>query len=131
MKNESGVTQVKAKATKQDVLLSQAALSHIKKEITKQDEPILGVRFSVKKTGCSGLSYVVDYVKTINQEDKQYQIEDLTVYIDRKAYPYLSGMKVDYIKEGLNYRFVFTNPNQTGECGCGESFTVDERFRQE
>ena len=51
--------------------------------------------------------------------------EDYVVCIDKSSYPFLKKMNVDYVKQGLNYKFVFNNPNQTGQCGCGESFTVD------
>ena len=50
--------------------------------------------------------------------------DDHLVCIDKSSYPYLKGMHVDYVKQGLNYKFIFNNPNQTGQCGCGESFTV-------
>jgi iron-sulfur cluster assembly protein len=113
----------------QAVSFSDAALEHLELALKKQDK-CRGIRFSVSKTGCSGLSYVVDYVFEVNNEDKCFVINDwLIAYIDRLAYPYLKGMFVDYKKEGLNTKFVFTNPNQTGACGCGESFTIDEKFR--
>lgn len=104
--------------------LSAAAAKHILSYLHKNRE-CTGVRFSVKKTGCSGLSYVVDYVLIAQANDlvqplaKGYQI-----YIDQNSYRYLQGMTVDYIKQGLNCKFMFSNPNQTGQCGCGESFTV-------
>ena len=84
------------------------------------------VRFSVKKTGCSGLSYVIDYVATPMEHDIVLPLTDESVIcIDKNSYPYLKGLEVDYVTQGLNKKFVFNNPNQTGACGCGESFTVD------
>lgn len=84
-----------------------------------------GVRLSVKKTGCSGLSYVVDYIVTPTEGDLIMSLsENYIVCVDKASYPFLKGMNVDYVKQGLNYKFVFNNPNQTGACGCGESFTV-------
>lgn len=113
------------------ITFSEAALKHIKRELEKQQN-CLGIRFSVSKTGCSGLSYVVDYVFRVKEDDKCFVINDwLTAYIDRLAYPYLKGLLVEFKKEGLNHKFIFTNPNQTGACGCGESFTIDERFRED
>ena len=76
-----------------------------------------GLRLSVKKTGCSGLSYVLDIQMHLNN--------DYFVSIDKTSYPYVNGVTIDYVKKGLNQVFVFNNPNQTGQCGCGESFTVD------
>lgn len=103
--------------------LSDAAMHHVLSYLLKQKSK--GVRLSVKKTGCSGLSYVVDYVETPMAGDIVLPIrEDYVICIDKTSYPYLKGMHVDYVKQGLNYKFVFNNPNQTGQCGCGESFTV-------
>lgn len=85
------------------------------------------VRLSVKKTGCSGLSYVIDYVKAPLDQDITLPLDgDSLICIDKGSYPYLKGMEIDYVKQGLSHKFVFNNPNQTGQCGCGESFTVDE-----
>lgn len=123
------VVQKSSQDKNQSITFSEKALSHIKKEIEKQGQDCKGLRFSVSKTGCSGLSYVIDYVTDINETDKHFLIKNwLNVYIAHKAYPYLKGIEVDYVKQGLNYKFSFVNPNQTGACGCGESFTVDSRF---
>ena len=106
------------------ITLSVAARQHILTYLRKQPTA-RGIRLSVKKTGCSGLSYVVDYVEAAHADDLHIALNDLyTVYIDRLSYPYLKGVQVDYVQQGLNYKFVFSNPNQTGQCGCGESFTV-------
>ncbi|WP_028387596.1 HesB/IscA family protein [Legionella fairfieldensis] len=107
------------------VTLSEAAASHVLSYLSKQKES-KGIRFSVKKTGCSGLSYVIDYVLTPQDNDIiQPLTEDYQICIDKTSYPYLKGMHIDYVKQGLNHKFVFDNPNQKGQCGCGESFTVD------
>jgi iron-sulfur cluster assembly protein len=83
------------------------------------------LRLSVKKTGCSGLSYVMDYVPTPKEGDIVLpSLSGCSICIDKGSYPYLKGMQIDYVKQGLNHKFVFNNPNQTGACGCGESFTV-------
>lgn len=97
-------------------------LSYLKKQVVSR-----GIRLSVKKTGCSGLSYVVDYVEASKAEDIVFPLDqEYLVCVDTASYPYLKGMHVDYVKQGLNQKFVFKNPNQTGQCGCGESFTVKE-----
>ena len=107
------------------VLLTEAAKNHVLSYLAKQPG-IKGIRFSVKKTGCSGLSYVIDYVSVANNTDKAMPLtEEYMIYVDIKSYPYLKGMEVDYVKQELNFQFVFKNPNQTGQCGCGESFTID------
>ena len=106
------------------VTFSEAATQHVLSYLAKQSKS-KGIRLSVKKTGCSGLSYVVDYVEAPSPEDIVLPLsKDHLVCIDKASYPYLKGMHADYVKQGLNYKWVFNNPNQTGQCGCGESFTV-------
>jgi iron-sulfur cluster assembly protein len=107
------------------VTLTDAAKRHIISYL-KQELGSKGVRFSVKKTGCSGLSYVVDYVIDPQENDIALPLdEQYQLWIDKASYPFLKGMNVDYVKQGLNYKFIFDNPNQTGQCGCGESFTIE------
>lgn len=110
--------------TQPDIALSKAAMKHIIGYLEKTTGAV-GVRFSVEKTGCSGLSYVVDYVESVAEGDMQKPISDkYLLCIDKASYPFLKSMQVDYVKQGLNYKFVFNNPNEKGACGCGESFTV-------
>ena len=105
---------------------SEAAIKHLVSYLAKNTAH-KGVRLSVKKTGCSGLSYVVDYIENPNEGDLSMSLAvDYIVCIDKSSYPFLKNMHIDYVKQGLNYKFVFNNPNQTGQCGCGESFTVAE-----
>lgn len=106
------------------VEFSDAAWRHVVSYLSKTQHQ--GVRLSVKKTGCSGLSYVIDYVSTPEADDIVLNFDSgHLVCIDKKSYPFLKGTKIDYIREGLNHKFSFMNPNQTGQCGCGESFTID------
>lgn len=108
----------------QGIILTAAAKLHIIGWLSKE-KGSRGVRFSVKKTGCSGWSYEVESVLTPEENDFVLPLQnDYQVYLDKKSYPYLKGMEVDYVKMGLSSRFVFNNPNQKGQCGCGESFTI-------
>lgn len=107
-----------------EISFTDSAKKHLISYLQKNPE-YAGVRLSVKKTGCSGLSYVVDYVLSSVDGDLVLPLnETYTVCIDKTSYPFLKNMNVDYVKQGLNYKFIFNNPNQTGQCGCGESFTV-------
>lgn len=109
-----------------DVQLSDAAIARIVLCLGGQPD-CKAIRLSVKKTGCSGLSYVMDYVQAPLEQDIVLPlVGGLQICIDKASYPYLKGIHMDYVKQGLNQKFVFNNPNQTGQCGCGESFTVDE-----
>jgi len=84
----------------------------------------LGLRLGIKTTGCSGLAYVLEFVDTLNEDDELYTIDGVNIIIDAKSLVHLAGTELDFVKEGLNEGFKFTNPNAKGECGCGESFNV-------
>jgi iron-sulfur cluster assembly protein len=109
-----------------DIHFTESAVKHLVIYLDKNPGHV-GVSLSVKKTGCSGMSYVLDYIQATTEGALIIPLsEEYIVSIDKASYPYIRGTTVDYIKEGLNYKFVFQNPNQTGQCGCGESFTVRE-----
>ena len=84
----------------------------------------IGLRVGVTETGCSGYSYVLDYADEVNSEDVVMKQNELSIVVARESLPLLEGTEVDFIQKDLNEQFVFSNPNATGECGCGESFTV-------
>ena len=86
-----------------------------------------GVRFGIKRTGCSGFGYTVDLANEVTGDDKVFDFEGIKLVVDAKALPFVDGTRIDYAREGMNAAFVFHNPNATGECGCGESFTVEAR----
>lgn len=109
---------------KPEINFTDSAVKHLLSYLAKNSEH-KGIRLSVKKTGCSGLSYVVDYIQNPIEGDMVMPLTgDYLVCVDKASYPFLKDMQVDYVKQGLNSKFVFNNPNQTGQCGCGESFTV-------
>ena len=86
-----------------------------------------GVRFGIKRTGCSGFGYTVDLASEVTGNDKVFDLDGIKLVVDAKALPFVEGTRIDYAREGMNATFVFHNPNATGECGCGESFTVAEQ----
>ena len=85
-----------------------------------------GIRLAVKTTGCSGLAYVLEYIDTYTDDETivNYAQPNFAVIVDKKHEVYLSGMTVDYVRQGLNEGFEFRNPNERDRCGCGESFRV-------
>lgn len=84
----------------------------------------LGLRLGVKKTGCSGFAYLVDYADTAGPSDVVFENHGVKVLVSRDNLAYLDGTEVDFVRRGLNESFTFHNPNVKDECGCGESFTV-------
>lgn len=83
-----------------------------------------GVRFGVKRTGCSGFAYVVDLAESIGEGDQVVDVDGLPLIVNDKSLALVEGTVIDFQRQGLNASFVFHNPNASGECGCGESFTV-------
>jgi iron-sulfur cluster assembly protein len=84
-----------------------------------------GVRFGVRKTGCSGYAYMVEIAERATVDDRVIEQDGVRLVIDTKSVPFVDGTEIDFARQGLNSAFVFRNPNVTGECGCGESFTVE------
>ena len=83
-----------------------------------------GLRLGVKKTGCSGWAWVVDYADAVNPEDVVFDAEGVKVFVDPTSLALIDGTTVDFRKQGLNESFAFHNTRAKGECGCGESFNV-------
>ena len=84
-----------------------------------------GVRFGVRRTGCSGYAYVVEIADSVAANDQVIEADGVKLVVDAKSIPYVDGTEIDFARQGLNASFVFRNPNVTGECGCGESFTIE------
>jgi len=84
----------------------------------------LGLRVGVKTTGCSGLAYVLEYVDALDPNDEVFESQGCTLFVDPKSLAYMSGLVVDWVRNGLNEGFEFQNPNERDRCGCGESFRV-------
>ena len=85
----------------------------------------VALRLGVRRTGCSGWAYVVDLATDIDGEDTIFDHDGVTIVVDPKSLPLVDGSRIDFVVEGLNRTFRFSNPNVTDECGCGESFTVN------
>ncbi len=84
-----------------------------------------GVRFGVRKTGCSGYAYTVELAERIDADDRVLERDGIRLVVDAQSLPLVDGTEIDFARQGLNAAFVFRNPNVTGACGCGESFTVE------
>ena len=105
------------------VTLTESAAERVKTFLEKRGKGI-GLRLGIKTSGCSGLSYMLEFVDTLNEDDQVFEQHGVKVIVDTKSLVYLDGTQLDFAKEGLNEGFKFTNPNVKDECGCGESFNV-------
>lgn len=105
------------------ISMTPAAVARVKSFLENRGKG-LGLRLGLRTSGCSGMAYVLEFVDDLNEDDEIYNVNGVNIIIDAKSQVYLDGIELDFVKEGLNEGFKFTNPNAKGECGCGESFTV-------
>ena len=105
------------------VSLTTAARERVQSFLAKRGSGI-GLRLGVRKTGCSGFAYVVNYADQIGGDDVVFEQDGIKVIVDRESLELIDGTEIDFVRQGLNEAFRFRNPNVRGECGCGESFSV-------
>lgn len=105
------------------ISLTEPAAHRVKSHLEARGSGV-GLRVGVKKTGCNGFAYVVNYADSIEDDDVVFENQGIQVVVDRDSLELIDGTEVDFVKEGLNEAFKFRNPNVKGECGCGESFSV-------
>jgi len=106
------------------ISLTDAAAQRIRDLMERAGKPVMGIRVGVKKAGCSGLQYQVEYVEEARPFEDVVESKGVRVYIDPMAVMYLLGSVMDYEDTKMQSGFVFRNPNETNRCGCGESFSV-------
>lgn len=106
--------------------LSERAAGEVKTIVKDQelDAENTYLRVGVKGGGCSGFSYTLDLTETRNETDELWDIHGVKVICDPKSHIYLEGVAVDFKDEVMGRGFVFNNPNATGTCGCGSSFSA-------
>ena len=105
------------------ISLTESAAHRVQSFLSTRGHGV-GLRLGIRKTGCSGFAYVVNYADEVKPDDLVFEDHGVKVYVDPKSLPLLDGTIVDFVKQGLNEAFRFRNPNVKGECGCGESFSV-------
>ncbi|SDM31022.1 Iron-binding apoprotein IscA [Franzmannia pantelleriensis] len=103
--------------------ITTAAAQQIQQVLEERGQG-LGLRVTVKPSGCSGYSYVLDFADEAAANDVSFEEHGVRVFVAPEALEMLDGSEVDYVSEGLNRFFRFNNPNVKDQCGCGESFTV-------
>jgi len=106
------------------ITITPRALERIKYLLAQRERPAKGVKIGLRTKGCSGLAYTLEYVEEQGAYDEVIEVDNIKVLIDPKAVLFLLGTEMDYKEEKIQSGFVFTNPNEKGRCGCGESFHV-------
>ena len=105
------------------VTLAPAALDRVRGYLAQAPDAV-GLRFGVKKTGCSGWGYLADLAREQRADDTVFEQDGVRILVDAESLALVDGTEIDFLKQGLNEQFVFRNPTVTAECGCGESFTT-------
>lgn len=107
------------------ITMTETAKAEIRRLLQENEHPPEGgLRLFVKGGGCAGMSYGMEVVSESTAQDKTFEDEDVKVFIDPKSYLFLQGIIVDFKESLMGRGFVFENPNASGACGCGTSFSV-------
>lgn len=106
------------------ITLTPAAQQRARQFLDSRPEAA-GLRFGVKRTGCSGWGYEVDVAHAVAADDTVFEVDGVKVMVDAHSLPLVDGTRIDFVRQGLNQVFVFENPNAKAACGCGESFTTE------
>ena len=106
------------------ITITEAAAARARRLIEKADKPVLGLRVGVKARGCSGMSYFVEYAEERKKFEDVVEDKGVKIFVDPEATMFLLGSEMDYVEDKFNSGFTFTNPNEKGRCGCGESFHI-------
>ena len=105
------------------ITLTEKAAKHIQKSLDNRGNGV-GLRLGVKTSGCSGMSYLIEFADKIEEQDKVFESQGVKIIVDTKSLLYIDGTELDFVREGLSEGFKFNNPNVKDQCGCGESFNA-------
>lgn len=105
------------------ITLTESAATRVQNFMKNRGKGV-GLRLSVKTSGCSGMAYSIEFADELDKDDLTFESFGVTLLVDQKSLAYLDGTELDYAKEGLSEGFKFNNPNVKNTCGCGESFSV-------
>jgi iron-sulfur cluster assembly protein len=105
------------------ISLTESAANRVRTFLAARGRGV-GLRLGVRKTGCSGFAYVINYADETHPDDLVFEDQGVRVLVDPASLPLIDGTTIDFVKQGLNEAFRFRNPRSKGECGCGESFNV-------
>ena len=105
------------------ITVTPRAASQIRKALAKRGGGV-GLRVAVKTSGCSGYAYALEFADMPSPEDLVFESEGVQLLVEAQSLPLVDGTQLDWVREGLNEGFKFSNPNASATCGCGESFAV-------
>lgn len=106
------------------IQLTDRAIEQAKQIASNNQKAGCGLRIGITGGGCSGLSYKMDFDEKPGENDRVFEMNGLKIFVDPKAYLYLSNMTIDYHSDMMSSGFTFSNPNAKSTCGCGTSFSV-------
>ena len=104
--------------------MTDAAAKRVAAIMSSKGGEVLGLKVGVKKGGCAGMEYTMEWATEIGKFDEVVEHDGARVIVDPKAVMYLLGTQMDYVVDKLSAQFVFNNPNQASACGCGESVNL-------
>lgn len=106
--------------------VTEPAAGEIKKFMTSEEglPETAGLRVRVVPGGCSGFQYSLNIEEESRQGDFVLEEKGVRLFVDMFSAQYLNGVQIDYVQNVMGSGFTFTNPNSTGSCGCGSSFTA-------
>jgi iron-sulfur cluster assembly protein len=107
-----------------DLKLTDSAVRQVKHLLSRDKREGYGLRVSIGDGGCSGYSYKLDFEKEKKAGDLVLRFDDLDVFVDAQSVNYLKGTVIDFTSGLYGGGFKFSNPNATGTCGCGTSFSA-------
>jgi iron-sulfur cluster assembly protein len=105
------------------ISLTPSAAERIRSQLARRGKGV-GLRVGVKKSGCSGWAYTMDYADQLDESEQVFEEHGAKLVVKADHLPMLDGLTLDWQKQGLNESFKFLNPNVKAQCGCGESFAV-------
>jgi iron-sulfur cluster assembly protein len=108
------------------VTLTSSAVARVRQFLAETPGGI-GLRFGVKKSGCSGWSYLIEIATEARAGEQVFEYEGVELRVDSGSLEQVDGTEIDFVTQGLSQQFVFRNPRVAAECGCGESFTTNEQ----
>ncbi len=104
--------------------LTDSAADRVKEIMQSSPDPVIGLRVGVKKGGCAGMEYTMEYASEQQAHEEIVEDKGVKIFIEPKAILFLLGTEMDFRVEKLSASFVFKNPNETSACGCGESVSI-------